>query len=157
MRCLLIAIVALIAIGLVVVWPYRSEDVVLRVTANPTRCEIYVRNWSGWTYGSSAPGAGLQRLADPLDVRVFVDSCPGLPRGEPASIALHDAGVTYRGEDCGEEGEDLAYVCRVQVPARLGRYRLSVETERGKPQPVDIEVGRETSWRSATLDALMSV
>ncbi|MEZ0243976.1 MAG: hypothetical protein ACAH11_11420 [Sphingomonas sp.] len=155
MRWLLIGIAAFVVAATLVVWPYRLEGVAVRVTANSTGCTVDVRNWSGWTHDAALPIFDTTRLADPVDVHLLVDDCPGVPGGKPASVTLHHAGGVRAGESCGPKGR-ADFVCQVAVPPALGRYRLTVETA-GKPQAVEVEVRREMEWRSATLDGIMSV
>jgi hypothetical protein len=164
MRKLLIGLSLFFVLGgVALAWPYRLEQVAGTVAGGATRCAIDVQNYSGWHGATLAPGIGSDRVVDPIDAYAFVDACPGAAQGRPAALTLIGPGIRLAGEDCGMPRRD-GHVCRVRIPAAAPagavplRYRLLVQPSAGGPvQTIDLDVGRRRSWRSATLDALMSV
>lgn len=158
-------VVASAAIGLalfsLMLWPYRLETVESIVSANQTGCAISTTSNGGWRNGVLAA-----RVAYPLDVRVFVGSCTGAPKGRPdaaAIVSMPSEKVIASGLSCAGSGHAEGYPCRLEMPALYtlsGRdhYLVQVVTTKGREVPTaELRLIIKREWRYVVFDALMSV
>ncbi len=129
----------------VLLWPHQFEEVAFTTLSNPTGCMVLVDDTSERKDEALAPGIVSTSIVDPIETRAEVFDCPGVPQGMPAALTLASGGKVFRGADCGTAAAQ-ARLCHVALPTVPHRYRLMVEIQAGKPQPVDIEVRRERSW-----------
>lgn len=147
----------LIAIAVVVIWPYRFEQPRLTIVSNPSGCAVDVDVLSGWPPPPPVPFA-VHHMNDPVELRLSLFRCPGALEGTPAAVTLTHAGKPYRGEACGAEAEGASLSCHIALPTMPGRYRLMVRVREGEaPRALDIEIAHEAIWRPLWWDAAMSV
>lgn len=150
----------LVAIGVVIAWPYRLEQITGRVASNSTGCVVKVANTNGWK-PSSGQMLAEEQLVERVSASVSVYECPGIPGGKPVAVTLLAPDTGYRAQGCGGRPDD-AY-CGIELPriptaADVHRYQLLIQLRPGEPpKAVDLEVRRESEWRSGGFDALMSV
>jgi hypothetical protein len=161
MRKLLIGAVLFIALGgTALAWPYRSERVVGTVAHNRTGCTISVQNSSGWVSDGPPSAWHVERLEEPVTAGVAVYECGGVIGNRPAAIHLIAPDGRQLPEGCAAAGDnDWCYSSFPAAPSGTPQqYRLLIQMRAGEPvQTIHIDVSRRVTWRSGTIDALMSV
>ncbi|MCW3846257.1 hypothetical protein OF829_03330 [Sphingomonas sp. LB-2] len=163
MRKLLIGIALFFVLGgVALAWPYRSERVIGVIENDRTGCVINVQNSTGWKSDGAPSALNVERLEEPVEAGVAIYECGGVIGQRPAAMTLIDPGTGYRAEGCASSSDP--HWCYARLPAPLPasgaplRYRVLIQVRPGEPvQAVEIKVTREVTWRSASLDALMSV
>jgi hypothetical protein len=142
-------------------WHYRLETIESIVSENQTGCEISTTSNGGWRNGVLSA-----QVAYPLDVRIFVDSCDGAPKGRPdatALVSVPSGKVIASGLSCAGSTHVEGYPCRLEIPALYtlsgqDHYRVQVVTTKGeKVRTAELRLLIRHEWRSVVLDALMSV
>jgi hypothetical protein len=142
-------------------WPYRSEKIDSVVSANETGCAIYTASNGGWR-----EEAGASRIAYPLDIRVFVESCAGVPQGRPYAATLVSARsgkVIASGLSCSGNRLAEGYPCRLEMPplntlSGQDHFRIRVVVAKGeKVRSAELHLFLKREWRSVVIDAIMSV
>ena len=160
-----LAAVAMALVG-VLLWPYRSESIESAVSANQTGCAISSTSNGGWREDVAAPAIGTSRVAYPLSIIVFVNSCRGVPDGKPYSADLLSASsgkVIAQGVSCAGAIAAKAYPCRLELPPlasleRQDTYLVRVAKADGeRVRTAKVRLYRQTRWRSLAVDAMMSV
>lgn len=142
-------------------WPYRLETVESIVSANETGCAISTTSNGGWHYEVLTA-----RVAYPLDIRVFVDSCAGVPEGRPYSatlVSVRSEKVIASGLSCSGAEHAEGYSCRLELPplhTLSGQDRFHVRVVTAKGQNVgtaELQLFLKHEWRSVVIDGIMSV
>jgi hypothetical protein len=156
-----------IAFLALLLWPYRLETIESLVSQNETGCSIFTTSVGGWNTEPMALGLKAERVAYPLDVRVFIVGCDGVPEGRPysAELVCASAGaVITRGQSCADAGPaEGIRLCRLELPplATLtgqDRYLVRVAKRRGDtPRTASIRLYLFRTWRSVVLAAIGSV
>ncbi len=149
------------ALLVLLLMPYRLETVESIVSANGTGCAISTTSNGGWR-----EEVGASRVAYPLDIFVFVDSCAGVPEGRPLSAELVSARsgkVIALGLSCSGAEHAEGYPCRLELPplstlAGHDRFRVRVVKAKGQePGAAELQLFLKREWRSAVIDGIMSV
>jgi hypothetical protein len=160
--CISASMFALVVV-LFFVWPYRLETVSAVVGANLTGCTIDASQVSDWHERTLLPLVHASDQADPLQVFLFVDACPGQPAGKPFAVELRapNGKLLAAGIACGAAGRS-EYPCRIEAPpiARAGDHHFTVRIIRshvGIAVDVPIEVKTAYEWRSVVWEGMMSV
>jgi hypothetical protein len=158
-------IFASVAIGVVLLAllsrPYRLETVESIVSANGTGCSISTTSNGGWR-----KEAWTTRVAYPLDLRVFVDNCAGVPEGRPYSatlVSVRSGTVIASGLSCSGTEHAEGYPCRLKLPpldtlAGQDRFRVRVLKTKGNDAgTAELQLFLKHEWRSGVIDGIMSV
>jgi hypothetical protein len=147
-------------------WPYRAETIESTVSVNKTDCSISMTSNGGWKNEMYIPGIKASRVAYPLDVRVFVDGCRGVPEGRPYSadlVSLSSGKVIAQGMYCAGTSHSEGYPCQLELPplgslTEQGRYIVRVrKAEIEKVATASLQLYLKTEWRSVVIDGMMSV
>jgi hypothetical protein len=142
-------------------WPYRLESVESAVLLNTTGCTIRTTSNSGWR-----EDAWTSRVAYPLKVLVFVESCAGVAEGRPhsAAVAAGRSGELIASNfSCAGARYAKGLPCRLELPridtlTGQDRFRVSVSKVIGQTTgTAELRLFIKRQWRSVALDALMSV
>lgn len=150
-----VAVLALLA------WPYRLETVESTVLANSTGCAVSTQSYGGWR-----EKGWTSQVAYPLQIFVFVEDCAGAPQGRPYSAELKpvtSGKVIALGLSCSGTEHAEGYPCRLEMPpltTLVGHDQTLVRVVkvRGqKPGAAEVRLFIKREWRSAVLDAIMSV
>jgi len=158
-------IAAIAAIGFpllaLLLWHYRLETVESTVSANETSCSISTTSNGGWR-----EEVWTSRVAYPLDIRVFVDNCSGVPDGRPYSaalVSLRSGKVIASGLSCSGTEHAEGYPCWLELPplntlAGQDRFRVRVFKSQGqKAGTAELRLFLKREWRSVVIDGIMSV
>jgi hypothetical protein len=163
MRKLLIGLALLAALGSVALAsPYRSERIIGVAANNRTGCTISVQNSTGWASDGIPSAVRVERLEEPIVSGVAVYECEGVVGRRPAAMTLLAPATGYRAEGCASSSDpNWRYAALPAAPPASGtpqRYRLVIQVRPGGPaQSIDLIVTRQVTWRSGTIDAIMSV
>lgn len=142
-------------------WRYRLETVESAVSANETGCAISTTSNGGWR-----EEIWTSRVAYPLDIRVFVNNCAGVPKGRPYSaelVSVRSGRVIASGLACSGTEHAKGYPCRIELPALntlAGQDRFRVRVLKAKGQnagTAELRLFLKREWRSAVIDGIMSV
>ena len=159
-RCMATAAIGFALLSLLF-WPYRSETVESIVSANGTGCAIFTTSNGGWR-----EEVGASRVAYPLDIRVFVESCAGVPEGRPYAAVLESVRsgkVIASGLSCSGAEHAEGFPCRLELPplttlSRHDRFRVRVVTAKGQNAgSAELRLFLKREWRSVVIDGIMSV
>jgi hypothetical protein len=142
--------------------PYQVERIATATRNNTTGCEIEAARDSGWKPGPRVWGFRNDRLEEPVHASIAIYNCPDLPGGRPVAMILIAADGTRVSGDCGNDiGPGFCPLALPAVPAAGGaalRYRVLIHRRAGEAfQSLDLDVRRDKSWRSGTLDAILTV
>jgi hypothetical protein len=140
--------------------PYRLETVEGTVSANETGCAIFTTSNGGWRDDGL-----VDRVAYPLEIRVFIDGCTGVSDGRPYSATLVSArsgNVVASGLSCAGTDHGAGYPCRLELPpirtlSGQDRFHVRVVTAKGKEvRTAELQLFRKSEWRSVVIDRIMS-
>jgi hypothetical protein len=142
-------------------WPYRSETVESIVSANGTGCKISTTSNGGWH-----EGIWTSSVAYPLDIRVFLERCAGVPKGRPNAatlVSVPSGKVIASRFSCSRTEHTEGYLCRFELPplntlSGQDRFRIRVVTAKGQNVgTAELRLFVQREWRSVVIDGLMSV
>jgi hypothetical protein len=151
----------IVALLVLLTWPYQLETIESTVSANGTGCAISTTSNGGWH-----EEVGASRVAYPLDMLVFVDNCAGAPQGRPhaAELVFVPTGkVIALGQSCARAEPSEDYPCRLELPplpslAGQDRYLVRVtRSEGGRETTAEMQLFLKREWRSAIFDIILSV
>jgi hypothetical protein len=149
------------ALAVLLLGPYRLETVESSVSANGTGCAISTTSNGGWR-----EEVGASRVAYPLDIRVFVERCAGVPEGRPNAatlVSLRSGQVVALGLSCSGTEHAEGALCRLELPplktlTGQDRFRIRVLKAKGqKESTADLRLFLKSEWRSAVIDGITSV